>query len=83
MASKCETEEVLREELAHYDVQYKFGRGGRHPCVRIERGGRTCKVFYSKTYTGSRGPLNARADLRAKLRELGAVKKGGSSGVVG
>ena len=75
MVTKCETEELLRQELERYDVKYVFGYGGRHAFVKIVCGEQSRKVSYSKTRTDFHGVLNARANLRARLRELGAQEK--------
>lgn len=66
-----DTEQAIRAELSRYtNIQYGFGRGGKHPHIVIRCGERARKVAYSSTPTEPRALLNKIADILRTVREV-------------
>lgn len=64
--------EMIKETLSNYPVDYHFEHGGKHPCVVISAaGGVRGKLPFPGTPSDRRHLLNAKGNLRRKLKELG------------
>lgn len=76
MASRSITDmkEMIEEELDGSGLDFYFERGGKHPCVVIQCGGKEHRYYFAGT-TGSssnRAKANTRCGVRRLLRRLKA-----------
>jgi hypothetical protein len=72
--------EVLQREIQNWNgVKYRFDNRNHHPCIIVSYRGKEQFIPFPKSGSDRRGPLNNRAQLRQRLKKMGAERNDNST----